>query len=505
MAEDVRGIGNNPMHGAHREFTFSPAARMLVSVGVGCYLGWQTIDISPSLFPAPLPGVDETLNTWGYIATCLLLFLLLAFASRARHNPNMLIKQRWTILVACMGPSLGTALLYIFGWTGIDAQLGGVVAGRLLFATSAGLVVLWGELLSFCGASHMLGCTAGGYGVSFGICLIEACLSPDAALVFRPILPLLSGAALLALRAEILKSCDTSETRGVSQITFPIKALPNFKPFIATGALGAVFIATNHLSESKTTTSTEFYTLIAGICICLVAVVASRVTQGQIGSFSRLYRLITPLVIGCLLLILVLEPGSQHYEALAIGGAWAFFRIFTWTLWARIGEHDPRGGAFVFAVGQTALTTCSTASEILCSQLNLSSLPLVGTAAAIIGVTVLVSVFLLEDGNMVKRLEMEGALNHVGIETPDRAYTLNLSTITSEEMALACRGLGLSEREREISLLVLQGNGNAFICNTACITESTLRTHLRNIYAKTDTHSREELISLLEARVQSAL
>ena len=30
-----------------------------------------------------------------------------------------------------------------------------------------------------------------------------------------------------------------------------------------------------------------------------------------------------------------------------------------------------------------------------------------------------------------------------------------------------------------------------------------LRTHLRNIYSKTSTHSREELISLLEDRVQA--
>ena len=115
----------------------------------------------------------------------------------------------------------------------------------------------------------------------------------------------------------------------------------------------------------------------------------------------------------------------------------------------------------------------------------------------------LVSVFLFEDGEMVKRLEMEEAQEHAGYETPSQASSMDLSTITLEEMAYVCGGLGLSEREREISLLVLQGNSNAFICDTACITESTLRTHLRNIYAKTDTHSREELISLLETRVQS--
>ena len=502
MAEDARRVGEI-RHGMGKESALGPASRMLVPIGAGCYLGWQTIGISPTLFPSPLPRVDEALDACGYAATALLLLLLLGLASLARRRPGMLVERRGAILLACLGPALGTAVLHLSGWVGAEAHIAGVVAGRLLFATSAGLVVLWGELLSACGAAHVLGCTAGSYAVSFGICLVEACLSPDAALALRPAMPLLSGAALLALRKELVDGRDDAAAPSDPQTDRHAARPPlSLKPFVATGALGAVFIATNHLSETKTAVSTELYTLVAGICVSLAILAAARLTQGRVGGFSRLYRLITPLVIGCLLFTLVLEPGSQHYEALAIGGAWAFFRVFTWTLWARIGERDPKGGAFVFAVGQIALTTCSTASEILCLLLNLPSLPLVGTAAAIIGATVLVSVFLLEDGEMVKRLEAEAAQKDPE-EAPDGAPRKDPGAVTLEEMALACRELGLSEREREISLLVFQGNGNAFICETACITESTLRTHLRNIYSKTGTHSREELISLLEVRVQA--
>ncbi len=475
---------------------------MLVSIGAGCYLGWQTIDISPTLFPSPLPRVGEALDAWSYAATALLL-LLLGPASFAHRRPGMLVERRGAILLACLGPALGAAVLYLSGWVGAEAHITGVVAGRLLFAASAGLVVLWGELLSACGAAHVLSCTAGGYAVSFGICLLEACLSPNAALMLRPALPLLSGAALLALRKELIGSRGDAAASSNPQMGCRAACTPlSLKPFVATGALGAVFIAANHLSETKTAVSTELYTLVAGICVSLAILAAARLTQGRVGSFSRLYRLITPLVIGCLLLTLVLEPGSQHYEALAIGGAWAFFRVFTWTLWARIGERNPKGSAFVFAVGQIALTARSTASEILCLLLNLPGLPLVGTATAIIGAAVLVSVFLLEDGEMVKRLKAETAQKDLE-KVLDSAPRKDPGAVTLEEMALACRKLGLSEREREISLLVFQGNDNAFICETACITESMLRTHLRNIYSKTSTHSREELISLLEDRVQA--
>ena len=482
----------------------SPAARMLTSIGIGCYLGWQTIDISPTLFPAPLPGVRETLDVWGYAATALLLCLLAGCGLLSRRRSGMLVERRWLIWLACLGPALGTAILYLNGWVGQEARLGGVVVGRLLFATSAGLVVLWGELLSACGAAHILACAAGGYALSFGICLVEANLAPEAALLLRPVLPLLSGAALVVLRSEAMGAIESGglpalpRQSGVSGL----HAWVNLKPFVATGALGAVFIATNHLSETKTTVSTELYTLIAGICVCAAIMSVARLSRGRVGSFSRLYRLITPLVIGCLLLTLVLEPGSQRYEALAIGGAWAFFRVFTWTLWARIGEHDPRGAAFVFAVGQITLTASSTASELLCSRLDLSTLPLVATAAAIIGATVLVSAFLLEDGEVVKRIETEEDQPNAD-QAPRETAQESAAALTLTDMARLCADLPLSEREREISLLVLQGNDNATICEVACITESTLRTHLRNIYAKTGTHGRQELVEMLRARMQA--
>ena len=66
-------------------------------------------------------------------------------------------------------------------------------------------------------------------------------------------------------------------------------------------------------------------------------------------------------------------------------------------------------------------------------------------------------------------------------------------------MELAAREYGLSKREEEITVLVLQGENNAVIGDRLAITDSTLRTHLRDIYGKTAVHSRQELIALLQA------
>ena len=73
---------------------------------------------------------------------------------------------------------------------------------------------------------------------------------------------------------------------------------------------------------------------------------------------------------------------------------------------------------------------------------------------------------------------------------------ISLKDVTANAVAASQRW-GLSGREIQIALLVLAGISNAGIASAACITESTLRTHLRNIYAKAGVHSHDELIDAM--------
>ena len=51
----------------------------------------------------------------------------------------------------------------------------------------------------------------------------------------------------------------------------------------------------------------------------------------------------------------------------------------------------------------------------------------------------------------------------------------------------------LSDREIEISGLVSNGFSNEQIGKKLCISEATVKTHLRNIYSKTGIHDRANL------------
>lgn len=61
----------------------------------------------------------------------------------------------------------------------------------------------------------------------------------------------------------------------------------------------------------------------------------------------------------------------------------------------------------------------------------------------------------------------------------------------------------LSAREGEILPYIARGHRPAYVADMLCISEHTVRTHLRNIYRKLGVGSREELIQLVE-NVQSA-
>lgn len=467
---------------------------LVTTLGLGWYLGWQLIDISPTLFAEPLCGVRDVITLWSYVGTALLIASLIGLGAFSRRT-GTLLAHRWIVGCAMGCTCAGTVLLYICGWlVPGPALMPGVALGRVLFFASAGFVACWGEVLCRMRGSWLFACVAGGYSVAFGACLITTFLEPVAAMFFRVTLPFLSGICLLILRADI----PEVEAKAASCVPMSSTHI-SFNVFVGIGVLGGIFTVANHLSETKTDVSTELYTLVAGIATSLALLIAGILIRGKKDNFPFLYRLITPLVIGCLLLTLVLQPGYQRYEALAIGSAWAFYRVFTWTLWGHVGRHEASGGAAAFAFGQVVLTACGTLGELLSVAVDLSSVSLPLMAAAIIFVTVITSALIMNEGSVARLASSEDVSKTEAVDIEP----FRLDAVKLEDVRRAVEKSGLSDRECEIALLVLQGKDNASICAQACITESTLRTHLRNIYSKVDVHSRLDLASLLEREVRA--
>lgn len=61
---------------------------------------------------------------------------------------------------------------------------------------------------------------------------------------------------------------------------------------------------------------------------------------------------------------------------------------------------------------------------------------------------------------------------------------------------------GLSARERELLGYLARGHRPPYAAEQLCISENTVRTHMRNMYRKLGVSSGEELIQLVERTLQ---
>ena len=68
----------------------------------------------------------------------------------------------------------------------------------------------------------------------------------------------------------------------------------------------------------------------------------------------------------------------------------------------------------------------------------------------------------------------------------------------SKQAALVRQHYRLSARETEVMELIARGNTVARIAEQLVVSENTIRTHSKRIYAKLDTHKKQELVDLLE-------
>ena len=211
----------------------------LLSLGLGAYLGWQSVGISPTLFPQPHEGIDMVLRQ-GLVAQNALFLALLALFAYGAYRKGGLVAHKPLIVGIGTLMCAGTALTYACGWVGNAPA--GVFVGTVIGAVKAGYIALWGEALGRVRFRNALLCISVAYATMFALCLLVAGLMPLPALIVHAVLPLLSGGALLVLHGDHVVSNASKTT--------PTFDLP-VRLFVGIGIFGALISLTNTLSETK--------------------------------------------------------------------------------------------------------------------------------------------------------------------------------------------------------------------------------------------------------------
>lgn len=246
--------------------------------------------------------------------------------------------------------------------------------------------------------------------------------------------------------------------------------------------------------------------LVAPLGVTVFFVASALLAQRQIDP-SILYKiLLSAFAAGVFLLML-----SIGISASLVFYANIVAEVMMWVVLALWAKKTPVKPHLVFAIGWIAECVGNTAGQTL-SPLFASHIETFYLVAIML---ILVAVgFAFSEGSLVldidfeddegeQQARMESSDGPSGPRTAARGYDV-LSTAAqkgdaaSDPLDTFAAAHDLSPREHEVLALWITGHGLKYIENALFISESTVKSHLRNIYRKCDTHNRAEIIALFE-------
>lgn len=167
-------------------------------------------------------------------------------------------------------------------------------------------------------------------------------------------------------------------------------------------------------------------------------------------------------------------------EVVVVECAWILYRIMATVVWCTLARKSDLPDGLVLAAGQLILVLVLALDSPL--RLVLGASPLLTMGVAVTAVT-LSSAFMFDEKKYAKLHETETA----GVSP-------------AEVVAAKAERYGLSQQERRICELVLEGKSTEDIRSELFIAQSTLKAHMRNLYGKVGVHSRDELVRKLRER-----
>lgn len=168
--------------------------------------------------------------------------------------------------------------------------------------------------------------------------------------------------------------------------------------------------------------------------------------------------------------------------------ACGIFDLFWWSILGEMLDYTANP-ALPFGIGLSANVLGVLVGGIL--GVVVTSIGLPGAEVAVIALTVVwVTLVLLPPLNRQLTILLK---SHAYLVAYDNMSQIQQDIIVQQVKTLA----PLTPREREVLQLILSGKSNGEIAQALFISESTVKTHVRNIFSKYDVGGRGELISIV--------
>lgn len=323
-------------------------------------------------------------------------------------------------------------------------------------------------------------------------------------------LVLLSLFPLCAIAVAMLRSEEVRVNLKDGEDVAPSSMLP--KGFLARCLLVvAVVTVTVGITRGVATMSIDTAELqghatasvFASFFLVLALMVAIAVVNGvKRFDLSRLYY---PLIVAVACVCLLSPLLGTHFlwlQGIIMSVAYNLLTLVMWCLFANIAGQTDIGAVRMFGLGRGASAFGNTAGQFIATMIVVSvpdaeaySLG-IGVASAIV---VLVAAMFVFDERTVRDALAKTFREAAEERIPETGQTrMETWDALCEEIATE---YDLTPREREIFLLLGKGRTATYIAETLGIAYNTTKGHIRNIYAKCDAHSRQEIIDLIDARM----
>ncbi len=205
---------------------------------------------------------------------------------------------------------------------------------------------------------------------------------------------------------------------------------------------------------------------------------------------SRILYIGMAMIMGAFITFMLLGRSTSDYfvvDTLMLG-ACGIFDLFWWSIIGEMLEYTDNP-VKVFGMGLSANVFGVLSGDVV--GIAVTSIQLPGAEVAVIALTVVcVTLVMLPPLNRQLVMLLK---NHVYLAAYDRMSMTQQTDIIRQTKTIA----ELTAREQEVLQNILSGKSNREIAEALFISESTVKTHTRNIFSKYDVGSRAELISTL--------
>ncbi len=220
--------------------------------------------------------------------------------------------------------------------------------------------------------------------------------------------------------------------------------------------------------------------LAAAFVILLLAARSERFEMGVLYSASL------PLIVAASLCVLFPAAGFGVAGAILSNAAYALFSIFTTSVLCSISYGYGVSAPWLFGFAQAAVSAGTLVSNLIVGRFDfVESDPMLLTATTSIVVMAFVSLYAVFSGSG----DSSGSwgIERMGAQSEDPLDDLQ------DSCARVSRRFGLTRREEQVMALLVQGDSFAQVEEKLSISNSTMKTHARHVYAKVGVSGRAEL------------